>query len=166
MIESKENEGASPASGEIRVTTMGRVASYVAYAKRLLESGIATITIRGTGRAMSNVVETAEVLKYTIKGLHQVTAIDTVDSTGNGETNKDQRRNVCFLIITLTKDPSCIDTGAPGYQAPVDNQQGINVESLLQALKIAASGKRYAAAKSKNDKLGTLKNSSRAQKAQ
>lgn len=73
----KEAKAANP--GEIRVTSLGLVSSYVSYAKKLIAAGEEVITIRGTGKAMSNVIETAEILKRTFKGMHQVTAVDTQD---------------------------------------------------------------------------------------
>lgn len=73
----KEVKPTSP--GEIRVMSLGLVSSYVSYAKKLIAAGEPVITIRGTGKAMSNVIETAEILKRTYKGMHQVTALDTQD---------------------------------------------------------------------------------------
>ncbi|GIX62175.1 ribonuclease P protein subunit p25-like protein [Babesia caballi] len=136
------------APGEIRIASMGLVSSYVAYAQKLIAAGEPVITIRGAGRAMSNVVETAEILKRSHKGMHQVTTLDTEDNTGDGnvEEGKEQRHPVCLLTITLTMDPSKIDTTAVGYQKPLtDEQMGeVEVEKLIHAVKTAGIRKRNA----------------------
>ncbi|EKX73268.1 conserved hypothetical protein [Theileria equi strain WA] len=134
-----KKEGKAIAEGEIRVTTLGRVSNYVTYAKKLLSSGIPVITIRGTGRAMSNVVETAEILRHMIEGLHQVTTVDTQDRLADPETTaeagKDSKFTVCFLTVALSLDPSKLDTNSIGYQAPLtkENLADIDVDQLLRS---------------------------------
>ncbi|CDR96422.1 Alba-like protein C9orf23 homolog [Babesia bigemina] len=134
------------APGEIRVSSIGVVSSYVAYAKKLIAAGEPVIHIRGTGRAMSNVVETAEILKRVYKGMHQVATLDTQENlvAAVGEDGKEQRRSVCFLTITLTMDPSKIDTTAVGYQKPLTDEQlgEVEVDKLIQALKTSGIRKK------------------------
>ncbi|GBE59510.1 hypothetical protein BOVATA_010030 [Babesia ovata] len=128
--------------GEIRVASIGLVSGYVAYAKKLIASGEPVIHIRGTGRAISNVVETAEILKRAYKGMHQVTTLDTQDNlvATVGEDGKEQRHSVCFLTITLTLDPSKIDTTAVGYQKPLTDEQMGEVDADKLILSLRNSG--------------------------
>ncbi|ORM42214.1 uncharacterized protein BXIN_1006 [Babesia sp. Xinjiang] len=133
----KENKPTAP--GEIRVTSHGLVYGYVNYAKKLLDGGEPVVTLRGTGRAMTNVVETAEILRRAYRGMHQLTTLDTQDNMAESreEEGKESRRPVCFLSISLTMDPQKIDTSAPGYQKPLTDEQlkEVDVEKLIQALK-------------------------------
>ncbi|XP_955356.1 uncharacterized protein TA18835 [Theileria annulata] len=136
-VDQQPKEAKPIAEGEIRVTTLGRVSNYVTYAKKLLSNGIPVITIRGTGRAMSNVVETAEILRHMINGLHQVTTVDTQDRLADPKSKnaKDTKFSVCFLTISLSLDPSKIDTKSIGYQAPLTKESldGVDVDQLLHS---------------------------------
>ncbi|EDO07749.1 Alba family protein [Babesia bovis T2Bo] len=136
---SMATEGKPASPGEIRVTSVGLVYGYVNYARKLIDGGEPVVTLRGTGRAMSNVVETAEILRRAYKGMHQLTLLDTQDNLASDQDaeGKDSRRPVCFLTIKLTLDPQHIDTSAPGYQKPLDDEQlkEVDVEKLIQGIK-------------------------------
>ncbi|EAN30496.2 N4 [Theileria parva strain Muguga] len=153
-VDPQSKETKPIAEGEIRVTTLGRVSNYVTYAKKLLSNGIPVITIRGTGRAMSNVVETAEILRHMINGLHQVTTVDTQDRLADGKSkSKDTKFSVCFLTISLSLDPSKIDTKSIGYQAPLTKEtlDGVDVDQLLHSKRGPRSNSR------RNHKAGSNK---------
>ncbi|GFE52840.1 DNA RNA-binding Alba [Babesia ovis] len=152
------------APGEIRVTSLGLVYGYVNYAKKLIAAGEPVITLRGTGRAMSNVVETAEILRRAYKGMHQLTTLDTQDNMASDqedEEEKDTRRSVCFLTIKLTLDPEKIDIKAPGYQKPLTDEElkEVDVEKLIQNLKTAGIRRKTAVPRKQGNQATNAKHS-------
>lgn len=95
---------------EIRVTFAGSISSYITYAAKVFQGGKTSVTIRGTGRAMSNAVQTAEVLKRRIKGLHQITTVGCQEVTDEWEPLEDDlekvtlKRTVYHITIKLTQE--------------------------------------------------------------
>ena len=61
---------------EIRITSQGRMCSYITYAMSLLqEKGSNEIVFKATGRAINKTVTIVELIKRRIVGLHQNTSI-------------------------------------------------------------------------------------------
>ena len=120
-------ERAPGADNEIRVTAQRGQRSYISYAIAVLtgEEGKTkqdTIKISGMGAAIFNAVNIAEIVKRRVKGLHQITTIDSEvvkDSYEGIESKKqlDVERKVATILITLST--KALDTKALGYQAPL-----------------------------------------------
>eukprot|EP00920_Eleutheroschizon_duboscqi_P005285 GHVT01012231.1.p1 GENE.GHVT01012231.1~~GHVT01012231.1.p1 ORF type:complete len:214 (+),score=20.59 GHVT01012231.1:311-952(+) len=114
---------------EIRVTSVGSVLGYLKYAAKLFGNGTTTLVIRGTGSAMPNAVQTAELLKRTIKGLHQVTTTGSQSMAEEWEPLEEGldkvtvSRTVCYMTITLSQDEDAVDKTAVGYQTPIDESE-------------------------------------------
>ncbi|KAL6522084.1 hypothetical protein OROMI_031961 [Orobanche minor] len=73
---------------EIRITSQGRIRSYITYAMTLLqcvEKGSDEIVFKAMGRAIHKTVTIVELLKRRIVGLHQITAIQSTDITDTWE---------------------------------------------------------------------------------
>jgi len=124
---------------EMRVTSGGRIKSYISYAAKIFDNGKETIVIRGTGRAIPAAVQTAEVIKRRIKGLHQQTTVGSQEMLDEWEPIKEglekisQTRTVCHLTVILSKDENAVDKTAIGYQEPLDES---NVKEIsLQEMK-------------------------------
>ncbi|CAN6480776.1 unnamed protein product [Victoria cruziana] len=65
---------------EIRITTQGRMRSYITYATTLLqEKGSNEIILKAMGRAINKTVMIVELIKRRIVGLHQITSIGSTD---------------------------------------------------------------------------------------
>merc|ERR1711879_453338 len=76
----KPKETAVKDETEIRVTAVGSVSAYCARANTLFnEQDKKTITITGTGNAITKAVTLAEVVKRRFKGLHQITGLSTTE---------------------------------------------------------------------------------------
>merc|ERR1712048_1459344 len=113
---------------EIRVTAVGSVAAYCARANTLFtDEDKKTITITGTGNAITKAVTLAEVAKRRFKGLHQITSLSTTEIVDEYEPLEEGLDKV-----TDTKTLSCIeiklsmetlDTGDKGYQAPLPESE-------------------------------------------
>lgn len=130
---------------EVRVTTIGRLHSYINYAASLLkDKGHHSVVLKGMGRAINKTVSLAEILKRRIGGLHQVTEIGSVDITDTWEPKEEGldtlelTRHVSVITVTLSSDP--LDTSAPGYQPPLD-------EELVKPLQTAEPERRRGAPK-------------------
>merc|ERR1712187_338475 len=90
---------------EIRVTAVGSVAAYCARANTLFnEQDKKTITITGTGNAITKAVTLAEVAKRRFKGLHQITSLSTTEIVDEYEPLEEGLDKV-----TETKTLSCIE---------------------------------------------------------
>ncbi|XP_038714796.1 5'-3' exoribonuclease 2-like [Tripterygium wilfordii] len=109
---------------EIRITSQGRMRSYITYAMSLLqERGSNEIVFKAMGRAINKTVTMVELIKRRIVGLHQVTAIGSTDITDTWEPLEEgllpleTTRHVSMITITLSKKE--LNTSALGYQPPL-----------------------------------------------
>merc|ERR1712060_507929 len=127
VIKPKETDAVKDET-EIRVTAVGSVAAYCARANTLFnEQDKKTITITGTGNAITKAVTLAEIAKRRFKGLHQITSLSTTEIVDEYEPLEEGLDKV-----TETKTLSCIeiklsmealDTGDKGYQAPLPESE-------------------------------------------
>ncbi|XP_038973574.1 ribonuclease P protein subunit p25-like protein isoform X1 [Phoenix dactylifera] len=113
---------------EIRITTQGRMRSYITYATNLLqEKGLNEIVFKAMGRAINKTVMIVELIKRRIIGLHQNTAIGSTDITDTWEPLEEgllpleTTRHVSLVAITLSKKE--LDTSSVGYQPPLPTDQ-------------------------------------------
>ncbi|CAI9753374.1 unnamed protein product [Fraxinus pennsylvanica] len=113
---------------EIRITSQGRMRSYITYAMSLLEEkGSEEILFKAMGRAINKTVTIVELIKRRIVGLHQVTAIQSTDITDTWEPLEEglqtleTTRKVSVVSITLSKKE--LDTTNVGYQPPIPADQ-------------------------------------------
>merc|ERR1712060_666785 len=110
---------------EIRVTGVGSVSAYVSRAATVYnELKKPKVVIKASGNALTKAVTAAEVIKRRFKGLHQITALGTVEIVDEYEPLEEgldkvtDTRNVSTIEITLSKDT--LDTSNKGYQPPID----------------------------------------------
>merc|ERR1712048_1116891 len=120
----KPKETAVKDETEIRVTAVGSVAAYCARANTLFnEQDKKTITITGTGNAITKAVTLAEVAKRRFKGLHQITSLSTTEIVDEYEPLEEgldkvtETRTLSCIEIKLSKE--ALDTSDKGYQAPL-----------------------------------------------
>ncbi|KAK6118925.1 hypothetical protein DH2020_047333 [Rehmannia glutinosa] len=113
---------------EIRITSQGRMRSYITYAMTLLqEKGSDEIVFKAMGRAINKTVTIVELIKRRIVGLHQITAIQSTDITDTWEPLEEglqileTTRKVSMVTITLSKKE--LDTKNIGYQPPIPADQ-------------------------------------------
>ncbi|KAJ6794520.1 glycine-rich cell wall structural protein-like [Iris pallida] len=113
---------------EIRITTQGRMRSYITYATNLIqEKGSNEIIFKAMGRAINKTVMIVELIKRRIVGLHQNTAIGSTDITDTWEPLEEgllpleTTRHVSMITITLSKN--VLDTSSVGYQPPLPKDQ-------------------------------------------
>uniref|UniRef100_A0A7N1A0Y1 DNA/RNA-binding protein Alba-like domain-containing protein n=1 Tax=Kalanchoe fedtschenkoi TaxID=63787 RepID=A0A7N1A0Y1_KALFE len=113
---------------EIRITSQGRMRSYITYAMTLLqEKGSDEIVFKAMGRAINKTVTIVELIKRRIVGLHQVTSIGSTDITDTWEPLEEgllpleTTRHVSMITIILSKKE--LDTSAVGYQTPLPEDQ-------------------------------------------
>lgn len=109
---------------EIRITSQGRMRSYITYAMSLLqEKGADEIVFKAMGRAINKTVTIVELIKRRIVGLHQNTVIGSTDITDIWEPLEEglfpleTTRHVSMIVITLSKKE--LNTSAIGYQPPL-----------------------------------------------
>merc|ERR1712083_349402 len=82
------------------------------------------VVIKASGNALTKAVTSAEVIKRRFKGLHQITALGSVDIVDEYEPLEEglekvsDTRTVSTIEITLSKD--ALDTANKGYQPPID----------------------------------------------
>uniref|UniRef100_A0A7N0R9N4 DNA/RNA-binding protein Alba-like domain-containing protein n=2 Tax=Kalanchoe fedtschenkoi TaxID=63787 RepID=A0A7N0R9N4_KALFE len=115
-------------ANEIRITSQGRMRSYITYAMTLLqEKGSDEVVFKAMGRAISKTVTIVELIKRRIVGLHQVTSIGSTDITDTWEPLEEgllpleTTRHVSMITITLSHKE--LDTSAVGYQTPLPEDQ-------------------------------------------
>merc|ERR1711879_349399 len=108
----------------IRVTAVGSISAYCARANTLFkEQEKKTITITGTGNAITKAVTLAEVAKRRFKGLHQITSLSTTEIVDEYEPLEEgldkvmDTRTLACIEIKLSKE--ALDTSDKGYQAPL-----------------------------------------------
>ncbi|KAF8030366.1 hypothetical protein BT93_E2720 [Corymbia citriodora subsp. variegata] len=113
---------------EIRITSQGRMRSYITYAMGLLqEKGSNEIVFKAMGRAINKTVTIVELIKRRIVGLHQITTIGSTDITDTWEPLEEgllpleTTRHVSMITITLSKKE--LDTASVGYQPPLPAEQ-------------------------------------------
>ncbi|KAL5847885.1 hypothetical protein ACOSQ3_011409 [Xanthoceras sorbifolium] len=109
---------------EIRITSQGRMRSYISYAMSLLQDkGSNEIVFKAMGRAINKTVTIVELIKRRIVGLHQNTAIGSTDITDTWEPLEEgllpleTTRHVSMITITLSKKE--LNTSSVGYQPPL-----------------------------------------------
>ncbi|KAI8548970.1 hypothetical protein RHMOL_Rhmol07G0315100 [Rhododendron molle] len=113
---------------EIRITSQGRMRSYITYAMTLLqEKGSTEIVFKAMGRAINKTVTIVELIKRRIVGLHQITSIASTDITDTWEPLEEgllpleTTRHVSMITITLSKKE--LNTSSVGYQPPIPADQ-------------------------------------------
>ncbi|CAH9095120.1 unnamed protein product [Cuscuta europaea] len=113
---------------EIRITSQGRMRSYITYAMSLLqEKGSEEIVFKAMGRAINKTVTMVELIKRRIVGLHQLTSITSTDITDTWEPLEEgllpleTTRHVSMITIALSKKE--LDMKAVGYQPPIPADQ-------------------------------------------
>merc|ERR1712217_115391 len=97
---------------EIRVTGVGSVSAYVSRAATVYnELKKPKVVIKASGNALTKAVTAAEVIKRRFKGLHQITALATVEIVDEYEPLEEgldkvtDTRNVPSVEIKLSKEP-------------------------------------------------------------
>ncbi|KAE8690327.1 hypothetical protein F3Y22_tig00110895pilonHSYRG00066 [Hibiscus syriacus] len=113
---------------EIRITSQGRMRSYITYAMTLLqEKGSNQVVFKAMGRAINKTVTIVELIKRRIVGLHQITSIGSMDITDMWEPLEEgllpleTTRHVSMITVTLSKKE--LDTSSVGYQPPLPADQ-------------------------------------------
>lgn len=113
---------------EIRITSQGRMRSYITYAMSLLqEKGSDEIVFKAMGRAINKTVTIVELIKRRIVGLHQNTSIGSTDITDTWEPLEEGLlpletiRHVSMITVTLSKNE--LNTSSVGYQPPIPAEQ-------------------------------------------
>ncbi|KAK8512583.1 hypothetical protein V6N12_075155 [Hibiscus sabdariffa] len=113
---------------EIRITSQGRMRSYITYAMTLLqEKGSNQIVFKAMGRAINKTVTIVELIKRRIVGLHQITSIGSMDITDMWEPLEEgllpleTTRHVSMITVTLSKKE--LNTSSVGYQPPLPADQ-------------------------------------------
>ncbi|KAH9759246.1 Alba domain-containing protein [Citrus sinensis] len=113
---------------EIRITSQGRMRSYITYAMTLLqERGSNEIVFKAMGRAINKTVTIVELIKRRIVGLHQNTVIGSTDITDTWEPLEEgllpleTTRHVSMITITLSKKE--LNRSSVGYQPPLPAEQ-------------------------------------------
>ncbi|XP_073120194.1 uncharacterized protein [Henckelia pumila] len=113
---------------EIRITSQGRMRSYITYAMSLLqEKESDEIVFKAMGRAINKTVTIVELIKRRIVGLNQITSIQSTDITDTWEPLEEglqileTTRKVSMITITLSKRD--LDKTNIGYQPPIPADQ-------------------------------------------
>ncbi|XP_022860191.1 ribonuclease P protein subunit p25-like protein [Olea europaea var. sylvestris] len=121
---------------EIRITSQGRMRSYITYAMSLLqEKGSDEILFKAMGRAINKTVTIVELIKRRIVSLHQITSIQSTDITDTWEPLEEglqtleTTRKVSMITIKLSKKE--LDTTNIGYQLPLPADQ-VKVSTELE----------------------------------
>ncbi|KAG8389848.1 hypothetical protein BUALT_Bualt01G0021500 [Buddleja alternifolia] len=151
---------------EIRITSQGRMRSYITYAMGLLQVYVCVyvyiyifyvniysrvfvyiyilclqekesdeIVFKAMGRAINKTVTIVELIKRRIVGLHQITAIQSIDITDTWEPLEEglqtleTTRKVSMVTITLSKKE--LDKTNIGYQPPIPADQ-VKVSTELE----------------------------------
>ncbi|CAI9755818.1 unnamed protein product [Fraxinus pennsylvanica] len=121
---------------EIRITSQGRMRSYITYAMSLLqEKGSDDIVFKAMGRAINKTVTIVELIKRRIIGLHQISSIQSTDITDTWEPLEEglqtleTTRKVSMITIKLSKKE--LDIKNIGYQLPLPADQ-VKVSTELE----------------------------------
>ncbi|KAI4321654.1 hypothetical protein MLD38_035012 [Melastoma candidum] len=108
---------------EIRITSQGRMRSYITYAMNLLQEKDREIMFKAMGRAINKTVTIVELIKRRIPGVHQVTSIGSIDITDTWEpleeglVTLETTRHVSMITISLSKEE--LEPSSIGYQPPI-----------------------------------------------
>ena len=145
----KRREAREGPEDHVRVTAQRGQRAYISYAIALLTGAEGktqqdTIKISGMGAAISSAVNVAELVKRRVKGLHQITHIDSEvvkDSYESIETKEklEVERSVPTVLITLST--KALDTKALGYQAPLPDSMVSEQEERAPAERRSGSGR-------------------------
>uniref|UniRef100_A0A2P2LJ87 DNA/RNA-binding protein Alba-like domain-containing protein n=1 Tax=Rhizophora mucronata TaxID=61149 RepID=A0A2P2LJ87_RHIMU len=113
---------------EIRITSQGRMRSYISYALSLFqEKDSNEIVFKAMGRAINKTVTIVELIKRRIVGLHQITSIGSTDITDTWEPLEEgllpleTTRHVSMITIILSKKE--LNSSDIGYQHPLPAEQ-------------------------------------------
>lgn len=124
----KPKESVVSDEAEIRVTAVGSVSAYVTRAAKVFnELEKPTLTITGTGNAITKAVTLAEVVKRRFKGLHQITSLGSTEIVDEYEPLEEgldkviETRSLSTIEIKLSKEE--LDTKDKGYQAPLPESE-------------------------------------------
>jgi DNA-binding protein Alba len=124
----KPREETEIKDNEIRITTKGKMRNSISYATTLFkDKGFNEVILKAMGRAINKTVTIAEIIKRRIPNLHQITEISSTDITDvyepleEGLDRIETTRHVSSITIILSTVP--LDTSAPGYQAPLPEDQ-------------------------------------------
>eukprot|EP01118_Nematostelium_gracile_P000001 TRINITY_DN0_c0_g1_i1.p1 TRINITY_DN0_c0_g1~~TRINITY_DN0_c0_g1_i1.p1 ORF type:complete len:267 (-),score=83.00 TRINITY_DN0_c0_g1_i1:35-835(-) len=127
-VEKPKTQEEPISESEIRITTQGKMRSYISYASNLFqEKQEKTVVLKAMGRAINKTVTIAEILKRRVPNLAQNTHIESTDITDvwepleEGLDRVESTRHVSSITITLSLNP--LDTKSPGYQPPVPEDQ-------------------------------------------
>jgi DNA-binding protein len=120
--ERQSHEEEKMLENEIKVTARRPAIYSVKRAVILLkQQNLPSITLRASGTAISRLVETAEVLRHSVEGLHQVSKMSHREVTEmlrvEGQADVERTRIVPVLEILFSR--SAEDTRHYGYQAPL-----------------------------------------------
>eukprot|EP01060_Flectonema_neradi_P019828 TRINITY_DN27345_c1_g1_i1.p1 TRINITY_DN27345_c1_g1~~TRINITY_DN27345_c1_g1_i1.p1 ORF type:complete len:205 (+),score=48.36 TRINITY_DN27345_c1_g1_i1:50-664(+) len=125
---------------ELRIGTQRSLKKYISLAIDLFndEKGFKTVTLKGRGQAVSNVVSIAEVVKRRVKGLHQLTSMESTEVVDEYEPidaskglEKIQRtKYICGLSIVLSLDE--LDKNDAGYQEPLPEDAVVEEDKELR----------------------------------
>ncbi|KAL0360505.1 UNVERIFIED_CONTAM: hypothetical protein Sradi_3735000 [Sesamum radiatum] len=105
---------------EIRITSQGRMRSYITYAMSLLqEKGSDDIVFKAMGRAINKTVTIVELIKRRIVGLHQITAIQSTDITDTWEPLEEGLQTLettrkVSMVAKVVKVPTDLDFEGEG----------------------------------------------------
>ncbi|KAK9909582.1 hypothetical protein WJX75_004429 [Coccomyxa subellipsoidea] len=126
-VEQRKTEQPTIQENEVRIMAAGKMRNYISYATTLLtDKGHDAVVLKAMGRAINKTVTIAEIIKRRIMGLHQNTAIGSVDITDTWEpleeglNRLETTRHVS--VITITLSTALLDVTTVGYQAPIENE--------------------------------------------
>ena len=122
MAAATGKEATAVGSSDIRVTSVGKVRSFVADALAALPNG--AVKLHAQGPAVSKAVTVAEIAKRRLRGLHQNTQIGLAEPAEEGAASQPA------ISIVLSLQP--LDPSRPGYQPPLTDEEmldaGVDLE--------------------------------------
>eukprot|EP01064_Diplonema_japonicum_P016271 TRINITY_DN24276_c0_g1_i1.p1 TRINITY_DN24276_c0_g1~~TRINITY_DN24276_c0_g1_i1.p1 ORF type:complete len:212 (+),score=42.69 TRINITY_DN24276_c0_g1_i1:60-638(+) len=140
----EEKEAKEHPANELLIGSQRSPKQCISQAIDLLESGEKTLVLKGRGSAVNAVVNIAEVVKRRVKGLHQLTQMESLEVTDEyepkdssaGLENIKKTKYICGLSITLSLEE--LDTSLPGYQEPLPSEQVTQEDKDRRARRAAA----------------------------
>eukprot|EP00397_Hematodinium_sp_SG-2012_P045582 GEMP01051237.1.p1 GENE.GEMP01051237.1~~GEMP01051237.1.p1 ORF type:complete len:189 (+),score=64.96 GEMP01051237.1:30-596(+) len=136
------------AENEIRVTSRGKTAAYVAYASKMFnEKSLKNVKVVATGTALPTAVTIGEILKRRFKGLRQIVKVGSMEIVNEyepleeGLDNVTDVRHVSFIELLLSLEP--LDEDDKGYQAPLPESEVVEMsaEDMLRGVRRQGKGK-------------------------
>lgn len=125
---------------EIRITSLGRQRSYISYCVSLLTGKAESveqnnqeykkfdeITIKAMRMVINKAISVAEIVKRRVKGVHQITEIESTSVVDEWEPMEEglekvtTSRTVSSIKIILSTKP--LDKNNPGYQPPLSEDE-------------------------------------------